>query len=177
VFISLVSCYVILNGHFMLVVFMFYCFNTFVSVLGQLYKCCCLTCPIHSSLSLLLYCVFLTNKDDDDDDDDDDVWGTFYPTTHSADVRWCTVWHSILHFDPARRITNHRVSDASTLRRTSISDTSNTHTHTHTHTHTAEMNSSLYQTAWCSQTVFEAFTTIKWHSVNNWLDPRYFQIA
>jgi len=31
-----------------------------------------LTCPVHSSLSLLLYCVFLTNKDDDDDDDDDD---------------------------------------------------------------------------------------------------------
>ena len=32
--ISLVSCYVIFNGHFVLVVFMFYCFNTgtFVSV-------------------------------------------------------------------------------------------------------------------------------------------------
>jgi len=51
---------------------MFYCFNTFVSVLGQLNcKCCCLTCPVHSSLSLLLYCVFSTNEDDDDDDDVD----------------------------------------------------------------------------------------------------------
>ena len=35
---SLVSCYVIFDGHFVLAVFMFYCFNTFVSlsVLGQL---------------------------------------------------------------------------------------------------------------------------------------------
>jgi len=30
--ISLVSCYVIFNGHFVLVVFMLYCFNIFVSV-------------------------------------------------------------------------------------------------------------------------------------------------
>jgi len=29
-----------------------------------------LTCPVHSSLSLLLYSVFSTNKDDDDDDDE-----------------------------------------------------------------------------------------------------------
>ena len=55
--ISLVSCYGIFNGHFVLVVFMFYCFNTFVSVFRAvvsalallvlstvLYHCFCIVC-------------------------------------------------------------------------------------------------------------------------------------
>jgi len=41
------------------------------------------------------------------------------------------------------------------------------HTHTHTHTHTLLRWTKVCtrQRDWCSQTVFEAFTTIKWHSV------------
>ena len=46
-----------------LVVLMFYCFNTFVSVFRAV-----VSAVVHSSLSLLLYCVFSTNKNDDDDD-------------------------------------------------------------------------------------------------------------